>query len=135
MPTSSVPRVVVFAATCAAAAVSAVAVSPARMQGQATAAADSVSPAAIASGRQIYHGAGNCLMCHGANLEGTPIAPTLLAHTWKDAKDGGYDAIVGVVTNGVTGTAMVGHPGGISDADVRKVAAYIWAVGHGKAKP
>ena len=97
--------------------------------------ADSTSPAAIDAGRKIFHGQGNCVMCHGANLEGTPIAPTLLAHDWKDAKGGGYEAIVGVVTNGVSGTAMVSHPGGISDDDVKKVAAYVWAVSHGKAKP
>ena len=51
-------------------------------------------------------------MCHGSNLEGTPIAPTLQAHDWKDAKGGTYAAIVGVVTTGVTGTAMVSHQAG-----------------------
>jgi hypothetical protein len=68
-------------------------------------------------------------------LEGGPIAPTLLAHQWKDAKGGGYGAILGVVTTGVSGTAMISHPGGISDDDARKVAAYVWAASHGKAKP
>lgn len=107
---------------------------PAMVRGQTTG-ADSASPAAIDAGRKIFHGQGNCLMCHGANLEGTPIAPTLQAHDWKDAKGGTYAAIVGVVTNGVPGTAMVSHPGGISDQDVQRVAAYVWAVSHGKAKP
>ncbi len=97
--------------------------------------ADSASPAAIDAGRKVFHGQGSCITCHGSNLEGTPIAPTLMAHDWKDAKGGTYEAIVGVVTNGVSGTAMVSHPGGISDDDVKKVAAYVWAVGHGKAKP
>jgi mono/diheme cytochrome c family protein len=131
---SSVPPMSRCAAGMATVLLCAIVLVPLRAQGQA-AAADSLSPAAIDGGRQIFHGAANCQLCHGANLEGTPIAPTLQAHAWKDAKGGGYDAIVGVVTNGVAGTAMVGHPGGISDADVRKVAAYVWAVSHGKGKP
>jgi mono/diheme cytochrome c family protein len=96
---------------------------------------DSTSPAAISGGRDIFHGAGTCLVCHGPNLEGGPMAPALKAHTWKDAKGGGYDAILAVVMKGVPGTAMVSHPGGISDDDARKVAAYVWAVSRGKAEP
>ena len=102
---------------------------------QAKSSADSASPAAIDGGRKIFHGQGTCITCHGSNLEGTPIAPTLTAHDWKDAKGGTYEAILGVVTNGVSGTAMVSQPGGISDDEVKKVAAYVWAVSHGKAKP
>lgn len=97
--------------------------------------ADSMSPAAISAGRDVYHGAGTCQVCHGQNLEGSPLAPTLKAHEWKDAKGGGYDAILNVVMKGVPGTAMVSHPGGISDADAKKIAAYVWAVGHAKTTP
>jgi len=96
---------------------------------------DSSSPGAINAGRRIYNGSSNCWMCHGAKLEGTPVAPALLAHEWKDAPDGAYSAIVGVVLSGVSGTAMIGHAGGISDAEAKKVAAYVWAVSHGNAKP
>jgi cytochrome c oxidase cbb3-type subunit III len=92
------------------------------------------TPAAIDAGRAIFHGAGTCLVCHGGNLEGA-IGPQLTAHDWKDAKGGTLDAIVSVITKGVDGTAMVSHPGGISDAQVQQVAAYVWAVSHGKAKP
>jgi mono/diheme cytochrome c family protein len=98
-------------------------------------AVDSMSPAAISAGRDVYHGAGTCQVCHGMNLEGGPLAPTLKAHAWKDAKGGGYDAILTVIMKGVPGTAMVSHPGGISDADAQKVAAYIWAVWHAKTTP
>jgi ubiquinol-cytochrome c reductase cytochrome c subunit len=111
-----------------------IALGPRTARGQSTS-SDSGSPAAIDAGRKIFHGQGNCAMCHGSNLEGTPIAPTLQAHGWKDAKGGTYEAIVGVITTGVSGTAMVSHPGGISDDDVRKVAAYVWSVSHGKTKP
>ncbi|MFI5235503.1 MAG: c-type cytochrome [Gemmatimonadales bacterium] len=88
----------------------------------------------VASGRSIFHGDGNCLACHGQALEGGPIAPTLRAHKWKNG-DGSYDAILHIVMTGVDGTAMVSHPGGISDPQAKLVAAYVWAVSHDKAKP
>ena len=94
-----------------------------------------VTEATIAEGRKIFHGQGTCFGCHGANLEGGPIAPTLTAHAWKDAKGGELSAIYYVVTHGVSGTAMVSHPGGITDAEAAEVAAYVWAVSHGKTKP
>lgn len=94
-----------------------------------------VTPAAIDAGRKIFHADGNCFQCHGGNLEGGPIAPALATGEFKRATGGTYDAIIGVVTNGVPGTAMVSHPGGISDEQVKQVAAYVWAVSHKKAKP
>ena len=93
--------------------------------------ADTATPDAIAAGRRIFHGKGTCFACHGPNLEGGPIAPTLRAHAWKDAKNGELSAIIGVITHGVNGTPMVSHPGGISDAEVASVAAYVWSVAHG----
>jgi mono/diheme cytochrome c family protein len=89
----------------------------------------------ISAGRGVYHGAGTCAVCHGQNLEGAGVGPALTAHEWKDAKGGSLAAILGVVTKGVDGTAMVAHPGGINDGQSRQVAAYIWAVSHNKAKP
>ena len=89
----------------------------------------------VAQGRQIFHGRGTCFACHGMKLEGGPIAPPLTAHQWKSAKGGDFDAILYVDTHGVPGTMMVAHPGGISDADAVRVAAYIWAVNHRGEKP
>jgi mono/diheme cytochrome c family protein len=89
----------------------------------------------IDEGRQIFHGSGGCVTCHGDQLEGSSVAPTLHAHKWKDAGNGSYDDIKKVISDGVQGTAMVSHPGGISDDQVAKVAAYVWAVSQGKTKP
>jgi mono/diheme cytochrome c family protein len=94
-----------------------------------------VTPEVVSAGRQVFHGQGTCFACHGASLDGGPIAPPLKPHAWKDAKGGELDAIYYVITHGVSGTAMVSHPGGISDADAARVAAYIWAVGHRGATP
>lgn len=96
---------------------------------------NAIPPAMIDAGRKIFHGRGSCFACHGMNLEGGPIAPTLKEHSWKDAKNGDLAAIYHVVSNGVKGTMMVAHPGGIADADAVNVAAYVWSVGHRGTKP
>lgn len=93
-----------------------------------------VSVEVVDKGRSIFHGAGTCALCHGQKLEGS-VGPTLRAHAWKDAKDGSLAAIFGVITHGVPNTAMVAHPGGITDAQATQVATYIWAVSHDRAKP
>lgn len=93
-----------------------------------------VTPEVVSKGRGIFHGVGNCAVCHGQRLEGG-VGPTLLNHAWKDAKGGDLPAIYAVVTHGVANTAMVAHPGGINDTQALQVASYVWAVGREKAKP
>lgn len=93
-----------------------------------------ITPAMIDAGRKIFHGPGGCFACHGPTLGGSAIAPSLKDSTWING-DGSYADIVHIVSNGVSGTLMVSHPGGISDEQLKKVAAYVWAVSHGKAKP
>ncbi len=129
------PRVFFISVACASMVCAFGARSAAAQQAPATA-ADSAqaTPAAINAGRAVFHGPGTCVICHGANLEGG-VGPPLTAHDWKDAKGGSYAAILGVVSKGVDGTAMVAHPGGINDEQAKQVAAYVWAVSHGKAKP
>ncbi|MEP6990460.1 MAG: cytochrome c [bacterium] len=96
---------------------------------------NAITPEMVNGGRDVFRGPGTCFACHGTKLEGGPIAPTLKPHAWKDAKEGTLAAIFQVVTHGVKGTAMVSHPGGISDADAVRVATYVWSVGHRGAKP
>ena len=94
-----------------------------------------ITPAMVDLGRAIFHGKGTCFACHGGQLEGTQLAPTLKPHAWRDAKNGRLDEIFRVATHGVSGTVMVAFPGGISRAEALNVAAYVWSVGNGKAKP
>jgi cytochrome c oxidase cbb3-type subunit 3 len=89
---------------------------------------------AIAAGREVFHGEGTCFACHGVNLEGGPIAPTLRAHKWRNG-DGSLEMILRVLHNGVPNTAMVAHPGNINEAELQEVAAYVWAVSRGAASP
>jgi mono/diheme cytochrome c family protein len=94
-----------------------------------------ITPAKVDLGRAIFHGKGMCFACHGPQLEGSQIAPTLKAHAWRDAKHGEFPAIFYVATHGVRGTLMVAFPGGISQAEALSVASYVWSVSRGKVKP
>ena len=88
----------------------------------------------IDAGRHVFHGEGTCFGCHGPNLEGTAIAPTLRAHKWRNG-DGSLEMITRVIRNGVPNTAMISHPGGVNETELTEVAAYVWAVSRGAAKP
>lgn len=91
-----------------------------------------VTDALIQQGRQIYGSRGGCAACHGADLGGGPIAPSLSDASWENG-DGSPAAILHVVRTGVDGTAMAALAGGISDEQARSVAAYVWAVSQGRA--
>lgn len=93
-----------------------------------------ITPDLIDTGRQIFHGAGACVSCHGADLGGGPLAPNLRDDKWRNGS-GSYADILHVIRNGVQGTAMAAYPAGISDEMAKKVAAYVWAVSQGQAQP
>jgi mono/diheme cytochrome c family protein len=94
-----------------------------------------ITPEMVDLGRAIFHGQGTCFACHGQKLEGSQIAPTLMPHAWRDAKNGEFANIYYVATHGVPSTLMVAFPGGISREQARAVAAYVWSVSTGKVKP
>lgn len=94
-----------------------------------------ITPEMVELGRAIFHGQGTCFACHGQNLEGSQIAPTLMPHAWRDAKNGDFANIYYVATHGVPSTLMVAFPGGISREQARAVAAYVWSVSTRKVKP
>lgn len=96
-----------------------------------------VTPDMVAKGKGIFTGAGLCLACHGPEGKGT-IGPDLTDKTWLHS-DGSYDGIVKQVLSGVdqkaskSGQIMPPRGGsGISDAEVRAVAAYVWSLSHKK---
>lgn len=88
----------------------------------------------IDAGRALFGGGGGCAACHGADLGGGPIAPSLRDAQWKNG-DGSMEAILRVIRNGVEATAMAAYPGGITDEEAIRVAAYVWAVAQGRAEP
>lgn len=94
-----------------------------------------ITPATVDLGRAIFHGQGTCFACHGPKLEGSQIAPTLMPHAWRDAKNGDLTEIFRIATHGVPSTLMVAFPGGISATQAKAVASYVWSVSRGKVKP
>ena len=93
-----------------------------------------LAPAMIDAGRKIFHGKGTCSGCHGDKLQGGPVAPALTGASWRHIT-GTYDAIIDRVDNGLPGTLMVPHPGGITESQVFLVASYVYAVSHHRTKP
>jgi mono/diheme cytochrome c family protein len=93
-----------------------------------------LSPAMIDAGRKIFHGKGTCHGCHGDQLQGGPVAPALTGPSWRHIT-GTFDAIVDRIDNGLPGTLMVPHPGGITESQVFLVASYIYAVSRRMNKP
>jgi mono/diheme cytochrome c family protein len=93
-----------------------------------------LSDQVIDAGRAIFHGPGTCHACHGDDLQGGAIAPSLRGPKWRHI-DGTFAAMLDRIRQGKDGTLMVGHPGDITDAETLQVATYVWAVSQGKAKP
>lgn len=97
--------------------------------------ADSLPPGVtkemVAKGKSIFTGTGLCLACHGMEGKGG-IGPDLTDQTWLHG-DGSYEAIVKLITTGVTAeeskTGQMMPPKGgstISPDDIKLVAAYVW---------
>jgi mono/diheme cytochrome c family protein len=93
-----------------------------------------LTTAIIDAGRKVFHGKGTCYGCHGDKLQGGPVAPPLTGASWRHI-NGTYSAIIDRVDNGLPGTLMVPHPGGIEESQVFLVASYVYAVSHGLTKP
>jgi mono/diheme cytochrome c family protein len=93
-----------------------------------------LSPAIVEAGREVFHGMGTCSACHGRKLQGGPIAPPLTGPTWRHIS-GTYESIINRVDNGLPGTLMVRHPGGINEKQVFLVASYVYAVSHHLTQP
>ena len=95
-----------------------------------------VTDSLIARGESIFHGAANCLSCHGEGGQGTDIGPAFTDSEWSRGR-GSYDEIVEQIMHGVprkdsrtdTPMPMRGWTG-LSDEDVRAVAAYVWSLSH-----
>jgi mono/diheme cytochrome c family protein len=95
------------------------------------------SPALIARGDSVFHGAGNCYACHGSKAEGL-VGPSLVDAEWIHSK-GTIEEIAAQVTTGISKEqAKSGIPmppkGGsaISDDDVKAVAAYVHSLSQKK---
>ena len=94
-----------------------------------------VTTTMVQEGQQVFVGAGICSACHGPDATGA-IGPYLTDAEWLIGM-GGYEELVAQIVEGVTaadatnplGAIMPPRGGtGISDAQVRAVAAYVWTL-------
>ena len=105
-------------------------------QAQANAALpEGVTPAMVSAGGSIFKGPGMCSVCHGIDGKGG-VGANLTDGTWLHSK-GTYQEIVQQITTGVSqkestnGIPMPAKGGsGISEAQVKEVAAYVWTLSH-----
>lgn len=99
---------------------------------------EGVTPEMVAQGKEIFGGAGLCNVCHGPEGKGMPgLGANLTDDEWLH-NDGSYEGIVQTIMNGVdasessVGTAMPPKGGsGISDDQVKAVAAYVYTLSRG----
>jgi mono/diheme cytochrome c family protein len=100
-----------------------------------------VTDSAIARGREIFHGTGNCAACHGPAGAGTDSGPPLAQGVWLHGPDS-YEGILERVVHGVPrsfSTRDIAMPmrgwNDLSNAQVRDVAAYVWFISHSWQRP
>lgn len=96
----------------------------------------------IVRGDSIYHGKGNCFACHGVEAEGRPAAGDALTVALNWAQ---YDwrSIDSLITAGIpqvlTRSPMLMPPRGgqsnLTEAEVARVAKYIWAISQTRGEP
>ena len=112
-------------------------VATAPVSAQASAALPAPTPAMIARGDSVYHGAGNCYACHGSKAEGL-VGPSLTDAEWIHSK-GTYEDIVTQIHEGVpkekskSGIPMPPKGGStIGEDDIKAVAAYVHSLAQKK---
>lgn len=79
-----------------------------------------MSDAAVAAGEAVY--AANCLMCHGANMEGG-IGPSFLDEEWLHGSTSAE--IIRVITEGVPEKGMLSWGPILGPEPINQVAAYV----------
>ena len=98
---------------------------------------EGVTAAMVTEGQQVFAGAGICAACHGPDATGA-IGPDLTDGEWLIG-DGEYESLVAQILEGVTAAEATNPLGaimppkggaGITDAQVRAVAAYVWTLSH-----
>jgi mono/diheme cytochrome c family protein len=100
-----------------------------------------VTDSAISWGKALFYGSARCDRCHGLGARGTAYGPDLADAIWWHGP-GSYEWLVREVSHGIPANLTVtGDPmparGRVkmSDADVRAVAAYVWANSHPPKPP
>ncbi|HEX2094302.1 MAG TPA: cytochrome c [Longimicrobiaceae bacterium] len=93
-----------------------------------------VTQAMVDEGQQLYGTV--CVACHMAGGTGGPVAPALNDNQWIWVPGGEYPGIVQIINSGVPAPKQHSGPmpprggGSFTDAQVRAIAAYVYALSH-----
>jgi len=91
----------------------------------------------VQEGQRVFAGAGICAVCHGPDATGG-IGPNLTDAEWLIG-DGEYEQLVAQILEGVSAAEATNPLGaimppkggaGITTAQVRAAAAYVWTLSH-----
>ena len=98
--------------------------------------------ATIVSGDEIYHGKGNCAACHGTEGQGLPAEGDAITAglNWAQYDWNSIDSLITAGIPQVLTRSPIQMPprGGRSDLtadEVRRVAAYVWAISQTRGEP
>jgi mono/diheme cytochrome c family protein len=89
----------------------------------------------VQAGQRVFQTT-TCFTCHAMDGRGTPLGPNLRNGEWLNS-DGSVEGIEAVVRTGVARPVRYPAPmpamGGarLTDEQIRQLAAYVYAIGHG----
>jgi mono/diheme cytochrome c family protein len=96
----------------------------------------------IADGDQIFHGAGGCFVCHGLEAQGMPAAGdgitvglAYIPPTWNAIDSLVTAGMPDAITRSPIAMPARGAKGNLSRDDLRRVAAYVWAISQTRGEP
>jgi mono/diheme cytochrome c family protein len=96
----------------------------------------------IVQGDSIFHGKGNCFACHGVEAQGLPAAGDALTVSlaWAQYDWNSIDSLIDkgmpqALTRSPIQMPPRGGKSNLSDDEVRRVAAYVWAISQTKGEP
>lgn len=97
---------------------------------------------ALVQGDSIFHGKGGCFACHGTEGEGLPAAGDAITvtlsyaqPTWRSIDSLVTAGIPDALTRSPISMPWRGARGDLTDLEIRKVAAYVWAISQVRGEP
>ena len=96
----------------------------------------------LVDGDRIFHGKGGCFACHGAEAQGLPAAGDGITsalfyarHEWTSIDSLITLGVPDALTRSPIAMPARGARGDLTEDEVRRVAAYVWAISGVKGEP
>ena len=96
----------------------------------------------LVEGDRIFHGKGGCFACHGAEAQGLPAAGDGITsalfyarHEWRSIDSLITAGVPDALTRSPIAMPARGARGDLTEDEVRRVAAYVWAISGVRGEP